>query len=381
MKILILARGIPSEDNPQEGCFEWDQANALKSIGHKPILVSLDARRRRSHHKWGISRIIKDGIEHYSIYGGTTTIIEHFVSFRFAQWYNKWLTKKLIKHVIKEHPDIKILHAHYLRCIYRAAALHGKIDIPIIGTEHLSDVVADKISSRIRSMASVAYRNIDQLITVSSYLQTRIREEFKVESITCGNVLGMEFLKTPLLDSPKNKNFTFIACGSLREIKGYRQLIEAFAKNKFSNCQLLIIGSGEQEPQLKALIKSRELSDKVKLLGQKKKEEIIRLLDSAHCFVLSSLKETFGVVVIEALSRGLPVISTQCGGIDGLVDSSNGILVKVNDIDAMAAAMNKMKESITIYNSSQIAEDCLNKYSPKIIAKKLEKIYCNVINS
>ena len=51
MTILILARGIPSENDPQEGCFEWDQAKALKSIGINPIVMALDARRRKGHHK------------------------------------------------------------------------------------------------------------------------------------------------------------------------------------------------------------------------------------------------------------------------------------------------------------------------------------------
>lgn len=380
MKILILARGVPSKENPQDGCFEWDQARTLKSIGHEPIVISLDARYRKSAHKWGITKEYKDGIETYKIYYGTITLIEHFISYKLAIKYYTYLTRKLLKHVLSIHPDIDIIHAHYLRPISRAVEIGCDYSIPIIGTEHLSDIVKDPIPCRIFEMGKKSYHLLDKLITVSPFLKDAILKKFNVDSTVCGNVLGNEFVEYPLKRSEQHKGFTFVSCGSLIDRKGYDTLIDAFSHLDGQN-QLIIIGGGPLRKKLEKLISDKNLNDKVHLVGQKNKNQIIDIFDSSDCFVLSSKKETFGVVAIEALSRGLPVISTRCGGSDGIVGDDMGVYVEAQNPDAMAVAMQDMIHNALQYNPQTIRENTLNAYSPITIAHKLESIYDSVIKN
>ena len=381
MKIIILTRGVPSKENPQEGCFEWDQACALKSIGHEPIVMSLDARLRKKRHKWGITHEFKDGIETYKIYFGTTTIIEHLVSFKLSQMFNNYLIIKLFKHVIKQHPDATILHAHYLYLIYSAAKIKDKFNFPVIGTEHLSLLALDSLNKRVKTIGNQSYIKLNQLITVSNYLRDKIKLHFNVDSKVCGNVLGKEFIETLYSKKEEGDYFTFVACGSLLDIKDYKTLVEAFSFIKDKYCRLYIIGDGPQRKSLNKLIHDFGLDDRVKLLGRKNKYEIINIFDKSDCFVVSSKSETFGVVVIEALSRGLPIVTTKCGGVNGIINQKNGVFVDVGDSKGMASAMQYIKNNIDQYNHSSIRTECLENYSPIIIAKKLESIYTNVINN
>lgn len=382
MKILFLARGIPSENDPQEGCFEWDQAKALLTLGHIPIVMALDAKRRKERRKWGITHFTKEGIEVYRIYGGTTTIVEHLISYKLALKINNFLTEHLYKRVITEHPDIKLIHAHYLRCISRAAIIGKKYNMPVVGTEHWSEIIRKDISKKIYSMGMSSYRNIDKLICVSEYLQKAIANKYNVNSVVCGNVLSTEFIDTYISSDRKASDiFSFISCGSLVPIKGYDIIIKAAAKltiprNKW---KMEIIGGGPLRKELQALIDNLGLHDNIILKGQLEKRDIVDALRQSDTFVLGSRSETFGVVVIEALAMGVPVICTRCGGTDGLINKNNGQYIPIDDVEAMKDAMEYAYNNNQTYDRNRIREDCLERFSPTAIANKLIKIYNYVI--
>lgn len=380
MKILILARGVPSKEDPQEGCFEWDQVKALKSIGHTPIVMYLDARYRKVRHEWGITHSVKEDIDVYKIYGGTTTIIEHLFSFRLAVWYNNLLIEQLFKYVLRKHPDANILHAHYNRLIYAAAKINKKFNFPCVGTEHLSEVVKDRLSNKVKYVGNKGYPNVLQLITVSNFLRQVIASRFNVDSVVCGNVLGEEFINSPFINHKEGGPFTFVACGSLVPIKGFNYLIKAFASLEDLNVRLKIIGDGSKRKELQDLIHELELDQRIELVGKKTKAEIINIYTESDCFVLSSISETFGVVTIEALSQGLPVLATKCGGIDGIITEENGILVTHSDEHQLSIGLREMYAKRKAFDSDQIRKNAIDSYGPKVIANKLEYIYKTVLN-
>jgi glycosyltransferase involved in cell wall biosynthesis len=385
MTILILARGIPSENDPQEGCFEWDQAKALKSIGINPIVMALDARRRKGHHKWGITHLWRDEIEFYQIYGGTTTIIEHLISYKIATIINVWLIEKLFLRVLKDHPEINLIHAHYLRCINRASIIGKKYNIPVVGTEHWSKLVSEKLDSNVFALGQNSYPQIDKLICVSDYLKNSIKQRFNVDSIVCGNVLSFEFINAKIAEIHKQKNdyFKFISCGSLIHRKGYDLIIKSAAKMSIpkDKWKLEIIGEGNLKKELLSLVTEYGLQENIIFRGHLNKREIVKALNSSDTFILGSRSETFGVVVIEALSMGVPVICTRCGGTDGLIDDSNGQYIPTDDIEAMIKAMEYAYNNQNHYNRIMIRENCLKKYSPKAIANQLSNIYNKVIQN
>lgn len=158
-------------------------------------------------------------------------------------------------------------------------------------------------------------------------------------------------------------------------------LVEAFYKAKLpkESWRLTIIGSGVQQENLERQIQVRGLTSNVILVGQKNKLEIVEYLQNTDVFILSSLKETFSVVCIEAMSQGVPVIATLCGGPDEFVEEKDGLLVKPNDVEALKDAIVRMSLTYSLYDRQMISDDCLRRFSPNSIATKLTNVFSKVI--
>ena len=99
------------------------------------------------------------------------------------------------------------------------------------------------------------------------------------------------------------------------------------------------------------------------------------LYKNADAFVLASRSETFGVVLIEALSAGLPVIAARSGGPEDFVDDSNGLLVPADDIAALADAMERMPRLAGRYDRAALAASARERFSPDAVAGALTALY------
>ena len=89
------------------------------------------------------------------------------------------------------------------------------------------------------------------------------------------------------------------------------------------------------------------------------------ILSHHHVLVLSSEVETFGVVLVEAMTAGLPVIATRCGGPESIVSLETGMLVKRNDSVKLAKAMQKMINRYSTYDPNKIRHITLEQYGDK----------------
>jgi glycosyltransferase involved in cell wall biosynthesis len=128
-----------------------------------------------------------------------------------------------------------------------------------------------------------------------------------------------------------------VGIGHLSKVKDFNTLIIAFSKVlSYQRARLIILGEGEERPALQALIDKLEISEHAHLLGYV--PQPAAYLSKASVFVLSSLWETFGIVVIEALAAGLPVVATECAR-EILRDGLYGDLVPTRDSTAMAEAI------------------------------------------
>lgn len=168
-----------------------------------------------------------------------------------------------------------------------------------------------------------------------------------VEVWGCG-VDGRVF--SPLLRSPVLREaygfanaFTFVHVGRLAAEKGVEVILDAYAMARRALPEgwihLVIAGVGPCEAELRA-----RAPRGVTFLGHLDRRSLLpRLYASADAFVFSSLTETLGLVVLEAMACGLPVIATPAGGVaDHLRDGENGIAFPANDVDAMARAMARL---------------------------------------
>ncbi len=154
-----------------------------------------------------------------------------------------------------------------------------------------------------------------------------------------------------------------LACGRLTNQKGYPYLIEAFkdVRNR-TGAKLWILGEGEKREVIEDRIRALELDGDVKLLGFR--ENPFKFMAAADLFVLPSLWEGFGNVIVEAMACGTPVVTTDCphGPGEIVTHEQSGLLVPPADADALSQAMIRMldDESLSetlVENGRERAED------------------------
>jgi len=126
-----------------------------------------------------------------------------------------------------------------------------------------------------------------------------------------------------------------IAVGRLHWCKGYPYLLLASKKLMDSGIEfkLVIIGEGPQRPELEFMIRDLDLKERVELIGQKSHDEIKVWFSRAHALVLSSIAEGFPNVITEAMMAGVPVVTSDCGGVTELVkDGVHALVYKTGEI-------------------------------------------------
>lgn len=381
MKIYIISRGYPTQDDPQWGCFEKDQAIALQKLGHEIIFLSLDRRFSKKN-------ILKKGVfykkeNHFHIYNYKTIIPGALLQYISEECFCNYYSLKLLdlfEHVVREQGLPDILFVHYLSNIAFAKKIKEKYHIPVVGMEHWSVINQNPLPKYVLNRGRIAYTVPDMLLSVSNSLHNRIKTVWNKDSIVVHNMVGGEFEYKVL--KKKSSDFQFVSIGSLIHRKGFDLLIEAFSQTglKDKKVRLIIIGEGKDKLKLQTLIKNKGLDSNVELVGSKNKAEIVDLLLQSDAFVLPSRSETFGVVYIEAMMLGLPVIGTICGGPEEFITEQNGILINSEDMKALSKALQSMYNNISFYDKEKIVVECRNNFSPSVISQQLIEIFNKVTN-
>lgn len=379
MHILIIARGIPTKQSPQWGIFEYDQAKALAKLGHKVTIASVDSRFGAYKRKIGLTCGEQDGVRFYNYFLCPSAITGLFGQ-TFQNKIKKWQWQQLVKAICQKEDKIDVIYSHYLFNSYYAVTFLRHLNIPIVAIEHWSEINKPKLLPSIQKKGEEVYPKVDQLLTVSKAAQSALKRHFNQDSIVVYNMVNSDIFKYLNCEHTSNK-IKFIATGSLIHRKGYDLLIDAFAKLQLpaSKWELNIIGTGIEHDNLAKRISDANLTENIHLLGSRTANEIATILNQADVFVLPSRMETFGVVYIEALACGLPVIATPCGGPEEFITKQNGLLVPTEDVEALSEAIKQMFYHHQEYNRKAIANDCKARFSSEVIAKQLTDIFEDVI--
>jgi glycosyltransferase involved in cell wall biosynthesis len=191
-----------------------------------------------------------------------------------------------------------------------------------------------------------------------------------------------EFFSFPQAERSNNP-FVFLSAGRLVKFKGLDYLLRAFAGLKNSvdlPIRLKIIGRGEERENLEALADELGITNEVEFTGRISREEVSRGYREANCFVLPSLYEAFGVVLIEAMATGLPVFATRSGGPENIVENQCGILTEPGNIDALKDSMAEMIRNYNSFRQSDIRKFTMSKYGNREIAREYLKIFKNCLH-
>lgn len=187
--------------------------------------------------------------------------------------------------------------------------------------------------------------------TISNDVKKKLRSLFKVDRDVFVDNLGVPFSTIDThKDTEKFDEFTFTSLARLDSRKGFDVLINAFSKLENDNVKLIIMGDGPERAKLDELVSSLGLEDRVSFLGFVDTEVKYKTLRGSDCFILSSHHEGFGLVYVEALRCGIPVLSTNCGGVADIVtEGENGLLTEVADIEGLAHNMQRMIDESSLY--------------------------------
>lgn len=375
MKVLIISRGYPTKKYNLNGIFEFDQAKALVKAGHEVIYAAIDMRSFRRWRKWGYESLYIDGvpIEAINIPCGR---IHNIIYDKIKEL----ALTGLYKRIMNKYGEPDVIHAHFLGMGYVSVKTLKDKNIPILLTEHLSSINQDILPSYLKRKGEFTYQKVDKLLTVSSLLSKKIEKNFSKENTVIPNIVdssSFSFNNTIC----KDDGFTFISTGGLIKRKGMDILINAFY-NAFANnnkIKLYVYGEGPERKNLEELITRLNLTKQVFLMGLVDRKIIAKKMQESHCFVLASKLETFGVVYIEAMAVGLPVIATRCGGPEDFVNDENGILIQVDSEDELSLAMLKIYNNYKQYNSEKISSKIIERYSSHNVARLIVQEYKKII--
>ena len=175
-------------------------------------------------------------------------------------------------------------------------------------------------------------------------------------------------------EKKKSEDITLFSLAYLVPEKGIDRLIKAFAEafKDDDNIKLRIGGYGNKEEEYKKLSSDLGMDEKITFLGEVKREDVVKEMNNCDGFVLPSEHETFGVVYIEALSLGKPVLGTKNGGAEDIIKDFNGILV-----EGLKSFVKKIPE----FSKEKIRENCINSYSEKVIIEKIKNVYKEVLKN
>lgn len=375
MNILIIPSWYSTNDNPTNGSFFREQAHALKEKGNNIIVAFVEVRLlSKVNNKETVEVIDDNGIKTYRIIQGKlpkTGNIGTSIAFRNG-------LKKIYKEIIKKE---KIDIVHLQSCIWGGLGgtfMAKKLKVPFVITEHSSYYGRFNVNFLESQIIKYTFKNADRVIAVSSYLKGIISKYCEDDIVVIPNMVNCSEFLSYKTDN-KNNKFTFLSLCYLKSNKGVDILIKAFSKYlKGKNVELIVAGDGPERANLEKLVVDLGISNQVIFKGSLLRGEVKYEMSNCNIFVLPSRFETFGVVLIEALASGKPVISTRNGGANDIIKDFNGLLVNIDDIDELGEKMLYMYGNYDKYDSFKIREDCIERYSKDNIIEKLLKIYIEI---
>ena len=389
--LLVITDRYPSKD-VNTSVFVKNQVDALKGSFNRVVVLGLSPAVPRfltwlpfMKPRWKRDSLVKD----YFYDNVEVRFVKYFnLPFSFFKKRAGDVCFKKIERLVREQKiEISIIHAHFTYPSgYAAARLKKAVKKPLIITGHGYDVYALPFKDEEwREKVRFALMTADRITTPSRSNAKRMEEigipPEKISVIPNG-------YDSPIfhpingarekLGLPADKKI-ILSVGNLEKVKGHIFLVEAMAKihERHPDVRCYIVGEGSERDRLEARIRELKIQDTMRLVGAKPHNEIPLWMNASDVFVLPSMRESFGVVQIEAMACGKPVVATINGGSEGIItDEKVGLLVKAGDSDELAKAIEKVLE--TEWDSEYIRKFA-ERYEWGNVGKEIIEIYRETI--
>ena len=369
MNICIITSWYPTDDCPYNGIFVQEQAFAL-SKDHKVILiaVNVDYSSKLSFFTKTIHKSNQRAFDEY--YLTVNRSLPIFNQYNFLRTAYKSIKK------ILHTKNIEIIHSHvsYPSGIL-AYWLSKSLNIPYCITEHSSPFESLFRSIFHKSLVFKAMKKADSLITVSKSSEINISKYLRKEIAIVHNLLSDNKLRPIKKIASEIFHLGFLG-GLNTDQKGLDILLKAININENKDfINLHIGGDGLLLESYKDMARQLNLEEMCHFYGSIKPDEVQSFMQKLDIFVLSSRHETFGIVAIEAMACGVPIVATNCGGPQEYVDAENGVLTENESIEGLSAGISKIINNYSIFDRKKIQSKVFEKFGTTAFLKNINLIY------
>ncbi|MFZ0368948.1 MAG: N-acetyl-alpha-D-glucosaminyl L-malate synthase BshA [Halobacillus sp.] len=306
--------------------------------------------------------------------------------------YDLALANKMAEVINREELDI--LHVHYAMphaiCAILAKQM-AKRDVKIITTLHGTDITVLGIDSSLKQMIKFGIEQSDKVTAVSDSLVRQTQEQLSTDKpieVIYNFVDEREYYQKSSFSLRedyciKEEEKVVIHISNFRKVKRVPEVVHAFSKIAAEvPAKLLLVGDGPEYSDVHQLVKDLDLEGQVLFLG--KQENVSDLLSISDLKLLLSEKESFGLVLLEAMACGVPCIGSNIGGIPEVIDhGETGYIAELGNVDQVAYFALKMLTDDELMdrlsvNAKQVVE---TKFASGTILNQYEELYDRVLNN
>lgn len=357
-KIVVLSNMYPTENHPTFGIFVKNQVDQLIEAGEDIEVIAIDEPGK-----------------------GKILTLKKYVS---------WFMRSML-YVLKNKKKVSLTHAHYAFPTGILSFIAKKVfQIPYVVTIHGGDI--DKMAKKnanIKKMTKGILANASRVIVVGERLKEEVVSDFNVAAADV-EVLSMGvdtsvFKKLPqkearnTLNMPVDEKIILFVGNVIRE-KGVSELIQAYGKMKKQSekSRLYIVGSQRDTQYIEALTEliQKENVHDVYFHEPVSQQQLAKWMGAADVLALPSYHEGFGLVALEAMATGTPVVASDVGGLSYLLKDGAGILVPPKTVDPLAEGLHKALHNQDIQVEKM--DEMVEKHATENILKEIQAIYEDV---
>ena len=382
--ILHFVSWYPSDENQVEGIFIQRQIELIASnTAYTNIIVRKDVNPvSLFRHLMALMGSLKEGKT------GSMKIVflpENSNLYKIFFWrYRESFQKQILKRLVRKYkPNLVHLHVVY-GFATEAVYIKEKWGIPFIVSEHMGPFPFDWIQDK-QTYVTKPMQEAAAVISVSNAQAKQIVDFTGVTATVIPNVVNEKiFYYAEKIKAEDTLQIVF--AGIYTEKKGVDYLIRVLPSflQSHPNCKLHLVGDAKPERMLviKKQIEKAGIKNVVQFHGQLTGSELCTLYQNSDFYVCSSEWESFGLSALEALFTGLPVLSTNCGGVPDFINSENGIII-ANDQkeETLLNGLLQMTNQLSSFNRKEIAVAVSKKFSNNSIKEKYFSIYKKVLQT
>lgn len=385
MKVLLTSRLYPNSSAPERGTFVHNQARFLADLCQLEVLSPTPFfPRLPGLGRW--SDLAQVGARE-EIDGLTVRFPRYFSLPRRLLFARAWrFYLRALEEAGASRPDL--IHAHLAYPDGRAAIEYGRrLGVPVVISVHGHDVrEIPNANRRWRRLVSEALVGADAVVASSRDARARVLElgadPERVFDIPQG-VDCQRFVPDTQRKAGEGR-WQLLYAGRFDPKKGLGVLLDAMAIlcQRRQDVSLKLVGgsrAGGTDEVFSQQARRLGIAERVEFVDSQPWAEMPAVMAAADIFVLPSFYDSFGIVLIEAMACGVPVVATRCGGPEDLVDDEVGRLVDVGDAVGLAAAIEDVLEHYGSFDRQALRRRAEERYDYRQVAARTLALYEHIL--